>query len=722
MPICTGVCLLGLLLSALGIAAEPAAPQPGSPEYRPSPERPVGWRGDGTGKYPGANPPLHWGRSLKQQGELKCAAVVPKDDGARDAAPPSLGYFAEWLVAGPVKCADPVKAIKEELTPGEASLAPHAGDKLGEATWRVVKVEGSCFDVWKTLGGMTKEHAAYLQACLYTARPLKIWFYVKYGRGAALWLNGAPIHSNVANYPGWAGLTLLIDLQPGWNRFLFKVVPRVGGGTDFPSGCYVTCGFWPAEEPRDYEEKNIAWIAPMPGLSQAMPIIVGDRIFTTAHPYNLISLDKKSGKILWIRPNSPYDAATADERKAKPELFAKMDDLAAKRDAYYRDYTAGKLPDAEGVRDETDLENELDKLMVEVDRKYKRPNQQGEPDWWTIPTPASDGRSVCVWLTRGVSACYDPDGNRRWIGYTRPKDQHHGYFTSPVIADGKFIRYDGRITAFDLADGSVKWSIDDGWKEGHDSPLWFGSLTRCVVGGTEYVLWLGTDMVRARDGQVFHSKPWRVHGDSTPIFDKDIVLQTHGAEHGAEISAYRVKPAADAGVTIERWKAVKWPYEALLGGPNHYQGHWLEASPLVHEGLGYAVSWSGVLAVFDMATMERVYEKKLPVGGSFGTSVTLAGQYIYLMGAGGTAVVIKPGRTYDEVASNSIQFLCQAAFFPEGQRKLYKGRTMGRYGMFLWNPRYCPEGQESTMTSTPIFDGNRMYFRGQENLYCIGEK
>ena len=34
-----------------------------------------------------------------------------------------------------------------------------------------------------------------------------------------------------------------------------------------------------------------------------------------------------------------------------------------------------------------------------------------------------------------------------------------------------------------------------------------------------------------------------------------------------------------------------------------------------------------------------------------------------------------------------------------------------------WNDHY----HEVTM-STPIFEGNRIYIRGEQNLYCVGEK
>ncbi len=52
----------GLALAADKTVAGPTAPV-GSPSYVPSPERPVGWRGDGTGRFPAADPPTRWGRN-----------------------------------------------------------------------------------------------------------------------------------------------------------------------------------------------------------------------------------------------------------------------------------------------------------------------------------------------------------------------------------------------------------------------------------------------------------------------------------------------------------------------------------------------------------------------------------------------------------------------------------------------------------------------------------
>jgi len=57
------VLVIGGLVGAVGrvvLAAANATPPMGSDDFRPSAERPVGWRGDGTGRYLAANPVTTW--------------------------------------------------------------------------------------------------------------------------------------------------------------------------------------------------------------------------------------------------------------------------------------------------------------------------------------------------------------------------------------------------------------------------------------------------------------------------------------------------------------------------------------------------------------------------------------------------------------------------------------------------------------------------------------
>lgn len=51
-----------MFLLATRVSAQTSQPALGSPEFRPSPEHPIGWRGDWTGRYPGATPPLVWAK------------------------------------------------------------------------------------------------------------------------------------------------------------------------------------------------------------------------------------------------------------------------------------------------------------------------------------------------------------------------------------------------------------------------------------------------------------------------------------------------------------------------------------------------------------------------------------------------------------------------------------------------------------------------------------
>ena len=78
--------------------------------------------------------------------------------------------------------------------------------------------------------------------------------------------------------------------------------------------------------------------------------------------------------------------------------------------------------------------------------------------------------------------------------------------------------------------------------------------------------------------------------------------------------------------------------------------------------------------------------------GGLSSSPTLAGKYIYIWGNQGGCVVLEPGRTFKQVAKNRLE-----NFIPG------------------WKAH-----QEATNTE-PVFEGKRMYFRGEYTLYCIGE-
>lgn len=137
------------------------------------------------------------------------------------------------------------------------------------------------------------------------------------------------------------------------------------------------------------------------------------------------------------------------------------------------------------------------------------------------------------------------------------------------------------------------------------------------------------------------------------------------------------------------------------------------SSPLYYNGLVYALSCKGNLVVADVEKAVILYQQMVPfdfrnpynirsnstVGMGIGASIVRAGKYLYMIDSGNCTMVIEPGREYKQIASNSIE------------------ETVSQ-----WEPTYwTPDHQEQT-ESTLVFDENRIYIRGEQFLYCVGEK
>jgi hypothetical protein len=115
------------------------------------------------------------------------------------------------------------------------------------------------------------------------------------------------------------------------------------------------------------------------------------------------------------------------------------------------------------------------------------------------------------------------------------------------------------------------------------------------------------------------------------------------------------------------------------------------------------VNNSGVLTVVDVEKGEIVYQKILdldpfqqhnegPARG-VGVSPALAGKHLYVFGNSGAALVLEPGRVYRQVAKNKIESVVMTGHWAERQERF---------------------------VANPVFDGKRLYIRGEGHLYAIG--
>ena len=86
-------------------------------------------------------------------------------------------------------------------------------------------------------------------------------------------------------------------------------------------------------------------------------------------------------------------------------------------------------------------------------------------------------------------------------------------------------------------------------------------------------------------------------------------------------------------------------------------------------------------------------------------NVAVARDKIFIVGSTGTTCVVEPGRAGKTVAVNKIE-------------SRFTGQLQSAYNYLF---KYWPEHLEGFITS-PVFDGDRIYIRGEEFLYCIGER
>lgn len=273
----------------------------------------VGWRGDGTGKYPAADPPTTWRRVSTTVEGLRFAARPPAGEGQGTAMPD--GVIRQWLVLGPVPFAEGA-AIEKDTVPGEAELAPDEGRKTADATWKRVSLNTAYLD-FATLVGKPGDTVAYACSHVYTPADATFRMNLTYVGGIRVCVNGK------AAKP--MGTRFKLDLTKGWNRILLKVSHGSSEATGVADWYVVPVLH--AWAPAKYQDTNIAWTAPLPavhpgfyggGQGVGTPVIVGDRMFVESEPHDLICLRKADGKVRGFGDRVPSRRRAPRRRNSPP--------------------------------------------------------------------------------------------------------------------------------------------------------------------------------------------------------------------------------------------------------------------------------------------------------------------------------------------------------------------------------------------------------------------
>ncbi|MGA2498729.1 MAG: PQQ-binding-like beta-propeller repeat protein [Tepidisphaeraceae bacterium] len=729
-------------------AANASAELPGSPDFRPTSQRPVGWRGDWTGRFPGATPPTEWSRRVKGiTSQIKYQSGKPSGEPGPDSHP--LEYFTikEWLVAGLFAAEDPASGIEKDFLGGEAGVEPAANATAGDSAWKPLRVgietqsthyhnEGTCGDLnvdfvycFESLpqSGMIKaprtldNKVAYAHTYVHSPAAGEVMLRVNFTTAAIkVFLNGQIV-------PIKRGQEIKVALKAGWNRLLVKAASSEAA---VPEGQNAWVSHWrfaaylEPVPPISYESKGIIWMTRMTGRSMSQPIVVGERLYIGSGMTDLLCIDKKTGKILWLRSNTPYDALTDEQRAAVPEISEKIEPLVRKLSALNDEAVKainavvsplGVAASQQAELDETikakiDAERAIHLAFRAIDRKKYPPMYDNEVSA-SNPTPLSDGQYV-YWTCGGgmkgpgaqVITCFNLDGKRIWSKHDPSLGSpEHGNHISPNLVDGKLIyAARGTLIAFDAKTGQELWRNhpDDWQNEGH------GSTSPLIVkiGDASAIIEMRY-IHRAGDGTVICPSTLDIWGILTPIVENGVMFNPcrwRGFKDPVSFVGAKLPASVAAGAKVQTvldlpGKDVTMPQRT--DGPI-----FMVASPLYVDGVVYSIEMGGGLTAVDAVAGKSLYRQYLDGYNRYNrflygvaASPTLAGKNIYIIDDAGYTHIIQPGPQLVELGHNMIE-------------NVYPAGLGGN-----------PCRQESFYTS-PFFEGKCMYLRGEEYLYCIGQE
>jgi hypothetical protein len=254
----------------------------------------------------------------------------------------------------------------------------------------------------------------------------------------------------------------------------------------------------------------------------------------------------------------------------------------------------------------------------------------------------TNGKEIYVAFGNGIVACYDLDGNRKWLKLIEHTNLAFAHSGSPVLVGDKLLIQFTDLVALDPKTGGEVWRLK--------CPAGWGTPLATRIGDVDVVFTPKGALVRVQDGKLLADKLGSC-GANSPILQDRTVYYVHG-----NAVAFRLPESITDPLKLE----VLWKGKAKGGGYGF-------ASPVVHDGLLYAASDQGILTVLDIATGQTVYEERLNLGGSIYPSISLAGNRVYVSSDNGATVVLQPGREYKELARNKLESFRSSLVF-EGKR------------------------------------------------------
>ncbi len=293
-----------------------------------------------------------------------------------------------------------------------------------------------------------------------------------------------------------------------------------------------------------------------------------------------------------------------------------------------------------------------------------------EDTGYAASTVATDGRRVYAIFPTGDVAAFDFAGRRLWHKSLGIPDSAYGYASSLETYEKLvLIQYDqgdgkdgkSRLYALDGVSGQVAWEAKRSLPGSWTSPVVVD------VAGRPQLITVANPLVVSYN-PANGAELWRaecVAGDMAPsaIYAGDLVL---AIEPYSRLVAIRPTGQGDVTKTHVAWKMED-------GAPDI-------CSPVSDGKYAYLLGSEGLLMCCNLTDGKKVYEQELKA--DFRASPGIVGDRLYLLDLKGTMHIAQVGPEYKELGK-------------------------------------CELGEECY--ASPAFADGRIFVRGAENLYCIGQ-
>jgi outer membrane protein assembly factor BamB len=370
----------------------------------------------------------------------------------------------------------------------------------------------------------------------------------------------------------------------------------------------------PTEWGRD---RNILWKTPVEVGGYSSPIVAGNKVFVTAEMGSLICLALADGKVQW-----------------KKDLFSK---------------------------DSKDIPADLSKQL-------KR--GCGGDSKQSTPTPAANGELVFYINAMGLCACYDPEGNRKWIRIIETAGEEEHFSSSPMFVGNRILLSWGCLMALDAKTGATLWKAADA-KPTH------GTAAITKIGGVEVAVTPGGAIVRMADGEILCNELFEsVY--TTPLIEGNVLYIIDSEARALQLPA-----------KVEKGMRLKELWKSKLSGD-------FMASPVYRDGLIYTIENQKCrLHILDAKTGEVL-------------TVT-------------RGETVEPGLKIEGLAPGKYAYASPAA----SEKNVFFFDDAGNTAVLELGRKYKPvrvNKLEDALIGTPFFIKDRIILRGTNTVYCVGAK